>query len=128
MLEKKDNDMKVETAQVIRSFAPGVLNVHFDGLFHIKDDEISSPGTAKHTDISPSTKRFQASFKGSAETQREYQIYMNEREGRNPYGVTTLNLQGHGESSVAQDTESYHENVDFLKKRSPKAKKNLNIR
>lgn len=53
---------------------------------------------------------------------------MNEKEGRNPYGVATLNLQGHGESSVAQDTESYHENADVMKSGSPKAKKNLNIR
>ena len=53
---------------------------------------------------------------------------MNEREGRNPYGVATLNLQGHGESSVAQDTESYLENADVMKSGSPKAKKNLNIR
>ena len=57
---------------MIRSFAPGVLNVQFDGLLRFKDDEISSPGTAKYTDISPSTKRFQASFKGSIETQKEF--------------------------------------------------------
>ena len=53
---------------------------------------------------------------------------MNEREGRNHYGVATLNLQGPGESSVAQDTESYHENADVMKRGSPKAKKNFNIR
>ena len=69
--------MKIETAQaqVIRSFAPGVLNVHFDGLLRMKDDDLISPTTLKNTSTPATTLR----FKGSAETQREYSLYLNEK-------------------------------------------------
>ena len=92
--QSTNNDIKIETAQaqVIRSFAPGVLNVRFDGLLRLKDDDLISPSTLKNTST-PATLR----FKGSAETQREYSFYLNEKqklkESRNVQ-QTTLNLQG----------------------------------
>ena len=52
---------------MLRSFAPGVLNVRFDGLLSLKNDELVSPSTVKMVEMTPSTWR----FKGSAETMKE---------------------------------------------------------